>query len=90
MGTGVNWLFLPFTIFFFLRSSVYCASPPDRGTEKERRRCRPSARRRLCSPTYYIFTFVAAAAAPLPDITGGDWIFDCKLAAAPLPPPELQ
>jgi hypothetical protein len=39
---------------------------------------------------YGIFTFLATAAAPLPDITGGDWIFDCKLAAAPSPPLELR
>jgi hypothetical protein len=39
---------------------------------------------------YDIFTFVAAIAAPLPDITGGDWIFNCKLAIAPLPPLELR
>jgi hypothetical protein len=37
-----------------------------------------------------IFTFIAAIAAPLPNFTGGDWIFDCKLAAAPLPPLGLR
>jgi hypothetical protein len=41
-------------------------------------------------PSYDIFTFIAATAAPLPDITGGDWIFDCKLTAAPLPSLELR
>jgi hypothetical protein len=39
---------------------------------------------------YNIFTFAIAIAAPLPYITGGDWIFDCKLTAAPLPPPKLR
>jgi hypothetical protein len=83
-------LFLPHSVIFFLRSFVSCASPPDRGTEKELHRHRPPARRCLCSPTYGIFTFIAATAAPLPDITGGDWIFDYKLTAAPSLPLKLR
>jgi hypothetical protein len=39
---------------------------------------------------YGIFTFLVAAAAPLSDITGGDWIFDYKLVAAPSPPLQLR
>jgi hypothetical protein len=39
---------------------------------------------------YGIFTFLAVAAVSLPDIIRGDWIFDCKLAAAPSPPLELR
>jgi hypothetical protein len=83
-------LFLLHSVFFFLRFLVSYASPPDRGTEKELRRRGSPARRHLCSPTYGIFTFIAASAAPLSDITGGDWIFDCKLTAAPLLPLKLR
>jgi hypothetical protein len=83
-------LFLPHSVFFFLRSLVSCASLLDQGTEKELRHRRPPARRRLCSPSYDIFTFITAAASPLLDITMGDWIFDYKLTAAPLPSLELR
>jgi hypothetical protein len=57
--------------------------------EKELPRHRPLAHWHLCSPTYDIFTFIAATAAPLLDITGGDWISICKLAAVPSPPAKL-
>jgi hypothetical protein len=86
MGAGVNLLFLSYTIFFFLHSSASCAPPPDQGTESERRRHRLSSRRGLCSLTSDILALNAAVAAPLPDITGGDWISACELAAVPSPP----
>jgi hypothetical protein len=46
-GVGVTCSFYPHSAFFFLRSAAPCASPPDRGTEKESRRRRPPACRRL-------------------------------------------
>jgi hypothetical protein len=39
---------------------------------------------------FSILTVHAASAAPLPDIPGGDWIFDYELTAASSLPFELR